>query len=353
MSRSNAIIIYGSYGYTGKLIVDECKSKNLNVILAGRNENALKLQSKNTGFPFEVADATDPVALNKLLSKGFVVIHCAGPFQFTAKAMVAACLETQTHYTDITGEHQVFETLALHNEPAKRAGITIIPGTGFDVVPSDCLAVHLKNRLPTANNLQLAFSMAGGGLSRGTAKTSVEGLGYGSMVRTNGKLSPVALGGKVIEVDFGSFKSKALNIPWGDISTAWRSTGIPNIEIYMGASDKIIFYAKMSNYFNWLLRNRRVKNFLRKKIEDRPEGPDEKRRSDGRCYLWGKAWDQAGNIASSRMETTSGYALTAKASVLIAEKILQRNFKAGYQTPAGAYGEHLVMEIEGTQMKDL
>lgn len=322
-------------------------------MLAGRNEKALKQQSKDSGFPFEVADTSDYSALKNLLAKGAAVIHCGGPFQFTAKPMVIACLETQTHYTDITGEYQVFEMLATFDESARHAGITIMPGTGFDVVPSDCLALHLKNRLPTANNLHLAFAMAGGGLSRGTAKTSVEGLGYGSMVRINGKLVPVALGQKVIEVNFGPYKSKALNIPWGDISTAWRSTGIPNIEIFMGTSNKLIRYAKMSNYFNWLLRKRSVKNFLQRKIDSRAEGPDERKRSSGKCFLWGKSWDDAGNVASSRLETISGYALTAQTSTLIAEKIIHGNFKSGYQTPAMAYGEHLINEIKGTVLEDL
>ncbi len=103
-----------------------------------------------------------PPALKNLLKKGAVVIHCGGPFQYTAKAMADACLETKTHYTDITGEHQVFELLAGYDQKGKAAGIMIMPGTGFDVVPSDCLALHLKNRLPSATHLQLAFTMSKG-----------------------------------------------------------------------------------------------------------------------------------------------------------------------------------------------
>ncbi|HEY3430459.1 MAG TPA: saccharopine dehydrogenase NADP-binding domain-containing protein, partial [Cyclobacteriaceae bacterium] len=270
------IIIYGSYGYTGKLIVQECRAKNLNVILAGRNREALQKQHEQTSYPFEVLDVHDKPALLKLLQKGSMVLHCGGPFIYTAQAMVDACLETKIHYTDITGEYQVFEMLAEeYNDKAKQAGIMVMPGTGFDVVPSDCLALHLKKKLPTATHLQLAFAMTKGGLSRGTKKSMTEKLGSGSLIRKDGVLTPIKMGEKHMEVDFGGYKTKALNIPWGDISTAWRSTGIPNIEVYAGATDKMIRNAKRSNYFNWLLRLRFVKNFMLKQIDKQKPGPSD------------------------------------------------------------------------------
>jgi short subunit dehydrogenase-like uncharacterized protein len=347
------IILYGSYGYTGRIIAEECKAKKLNVILAGRNKEALQKQSEETGYPFEVVDVSDTLALKTLLKKGTLVIHCGGPFQYTARAMADACLETKTHYTDITGEHQVFEFLADYDKKGKDAGITIMPGTGFDVVPSDCLALHLKNRLPSATHLQLAFTMSKGGLSRGTSKTMTEGLGNGSLIRQHGKLTAINLGEKVLQVDFGSFTTMTLNIPWGDISTAWRSTGIPNIEVYTGATTSMIRNAKRSKYLNWLLRMRWVKNYMLKKIEQKPAGPSEEKRNSGRSFLWGKVWDITGKEHISRLETPSGYTLTAKTAVLIAEKIIGGNFKAGYQTPGMAYGADLILEIENTQRTDL
>ena len=351
--EDKTIIVYGSYGYTGRIIVTECKQKNLNVILAGRNKESLQKQSEETGYPFEVVDVADSPGLRNLLNKGAVVIHCGGPFQFTAKAMADACLQTKTHYTDITGEHQVFEMLAGYDQKGKDAGIMIMPGTGFDVVPSDCLALHLKNRLPSATHLQLAFTMSKGGLSRGTSKTMTEGLGNGSLIRKNGKLTPINLGEKVLDVDFGSFKTPTLNIPWGDISTAWRSTGIPNIEVYTGATNAMIKNAKLSKYINWLLRMRFVKNYMLKKVDQKPAGPSEEKRNTGRSFLWGKVWDNTGKVCVSQLETLSGYALTAKTPVLIAQKIINGNFKTGYQTPAMAYGADLIMEIGTTQRVDI
>lgn len=343
------IVVYGSYGYTGKLVVDECREKNLAVILAGRKGEALEKQSQASGYPYKIVDMDDHQALLDLLKEGKVVIHCGGPFRHTAKKMADACLETKTHYTDITGEYGVFELLAGYDGKARDAGITILPGAGFDVVPSDCLALYLKNKLPTATHLQLAFTMSKGGLSRGTKKSMTEGLGYGGMIRMHGKLVPINLGDKIMEVDFGGFKTPALCIPWGDISTAWRTTGIPNIEVYTGATTGMIRTARRSKYLNWLLRLSWVKKMMLSKIDKQPGGPSEEKLTTGRSYLWGKVWNDQGQQVEARLETVSGYLLTAKTSVLIAEKILRGQVKTGYQTPAMAYGEDLIMEIEGSK----
>jgi len=322
-------------------------------VLAGRNGEALARQSKTSGYPYVAVDSSDLEGLKRLLTPATVIIHCGGPFKHTARTMVDACLATQTHYTDITGEYQVFEMAAGMNQSALDAGIMIMPGTGFDVVPSDCLAVHLKSRLPSATHLQLAFATTAPGLSRGTKKSSIEGLGYDGLVRKDGKLTPVPLGKKVMNVDFGAFRINALCIPWGDISTAWRSTGIPNIEVYMGATDSMIRNARLSNYVGWLLRIPFVKNFMMKQIDRRPPGPSEERRQKGKSFLWGKVWNASGEERSSRLVTASGYTLTALTAVLIAEKILGGNFKKGYQTPAMAFGADLIMEIAESKRTDL
>jgi short subunit dehydrogenase-like uncharacterized protein len=153
VKNSSQVVVYGSYGYTGKLIVDLCKASNMEVVLAGRNEHSLKKQSEKTGYPYQVVESSDLAGLKKLLEPAALVIHCGGPFRYTAKTMSEACIATSTHYTDITGEYQVFESLPDLDKKAKELNITIMPGTGFDVVPSDCLALHLKNRLPSATHL--------------------------------------------------------------------------------------------------------------------------------------------------------------------------------------------------------
>ena len=347
--RPYEAIIYGAYGYTGKLITEECRAKAMNVLLAGRDRSKLQMLSDATDLPFEVCDVNDSSGLSSLLKKAKVVIHCAGPFQSTAKQMVEACLVAGTHYLDITGEFTVFEMLAGYHSRGKEKGILVMPGVGFDVVPSDCLALHLRNRLPAATHLELAFTMSKGGASRGTARTMVEGMGYGSMIRKDGHLTPVGLGDKIMEVDFGAFKRKTICIPWGDISTAWRSTGIPNIEVYFGVPQNAIRMAKMSRWLNWLVRKRWVKDYLRKKVDAKPAGPDDDKLYNGRTYLWGRVRDNRGNSVEARMKTINGYLLTAKMAVIIAAKLSHADVRPGYYTPAQYFGEGLVFEIDGTE----
>jgi short subunit dehydrogenase-like uncharacterized protein len=348
--RQYQIILYGSYGYTGQLIAEECKSKKLSVLLAGRDELKLKSQAEETGYEYELVSISDPIALVALLKKGTLLIHCGGPFRHTAQKMVEACLEASTHYTDITGEYEVFEMLASFGKQAIAKNIVIMPGTGFDVVPSDCLAVYLKNKLPDATHLQLAFSMSKGGLSRGTSKTMMEGLGQGSCIRKDGKLTVIKMGERTKHINFGAFSSTALCIPWGDIATAWRSTNIPNIEVYTAVSKKMIRTAKLGHYLGWLLRQAWVREYLQKNIDKKPAGPNKQKRDQGRSYLWGRVWNKEGTFVEVRLETPSGYSLTAKTSVLIAEKMLSGNVRTGYFTPAQYFGEGLILEIEGTRL---
>jgi short subunit dehydrogenase-like uncharacterized protein len=341
------ILIYGSYGYSGNLIVQECAAKKIPMILAGRDGSKLEVQARAFNVPFEALDLSETEKLKPLLARCSLVIHCAGPFRTTAKPMAKACLETKTHYTDITGEIGVFESLFKLNQQATDAGIMILPGTGFDVVPTDCMAARLKMKLPSATHLQLAFASLGGGPSRGTAKTAVEGLGFGSVIRKNGELKREPLGRKMM-VDFGFKTLSTMGIPWGDVSTAFRTTGIPNIEVYMAVPPKVIRMAKLSNYFGWLLRMNWLKGMILNRMDKTVQGPADEIREKSRSYVWGKVWDNKGNEATAKLETLGGYTLTAKAATLIAEKILSGNFKPGFATAAMAYGADLVSEVEGS-----
>jgi len=352
MSNSLPLFIYGSYGYTGRLIVDECAAKKIPVLLGGRDESQLKRQHAASGYPYRVVDLNDAVQLRQVLKGACAVVHAAGPFRYTARPMVEACIETGTHYIDITGEFQVFEQLAHYHEAALKKNIQILPGAGFDVVPTDCLALHLKKRLPDATHLQLAFAASRGGVSRGTAKTMVEGAGTGSWVRKEGRLQPVPLGKLTLPVDFGKGETLCLNIPWGDISTAWRTTGIPNIEVYTAVKPSMIRNARWSNAIGWMLQWRWVKRFIQKQIDRRPAGPDAAQRAKGRSFIWGKVWNAAGQSRTGRLETPDGYTLTAKTCVAIAAKVRHGNFRPGYQTPAAAYGEAFVLEIDHTTLTD-
>lgn len=279
-----------------------------------------------------------------------MVLHCAGPFSITSGPMVSACLRNRRHYTDITGEISVFEACAATNERAVEAGIMLMPGVGFDVVPSDCLALHLKERLPSATHLSLAF-YGMGRISHGTQATMTMNIGRGGAIRKDGKITPVPAAWKTREIDFGDVTKTGVTIPWGDVSTAYHSTRIPNIEVFTVVPDSALKMMKMSRYLGWLLAAGPVQSFLQKKIP--PGGPSDDERARGRTLMWGEASDADGNRVESRQQGPEGYTLTAIAALNITQKILAGRFSTGYQTPAKAYGPNLVLEIEGVVRQDV
>ena len=197
-------LIYGASGYTGELIVRYAAEQGLKPILAGRNRAKIEEIAQKFEMPFRVFSLEDTAKLDAALQETEFVLHCAGPFSLTSKAMVTACLRNKKHYLDITGEIAVFEAMASLDAKAKDAGIMIMPGVGFDVVPSDCLAKHLKNRLLSATNLTLAFYGLGK-ISHGTQATMTMNVGNGGAVRRNGQITPVPAAYKTREIDFGEF----------------------------------------------------------------------------------------------------------------------------------------------------
>jgi short subunit dehydrogenase-like uncharacterized protein len=220
------------------------------------------------------------------------------------------------------------------------------------VVPSDCLAAHLKRRLPTATRLALAFRSAGR-MSRGTALTALEGAADGGLVRANGALTRVPAAWKTRAIDFGDGRPvQAITIPWGDVATAYRSTGIPNVEVYLAAPRGLLVAARLTRYLGWLLRRKAVQAWAGRRIRAGPAGPTEAERRDNRCQMWGAVADPAGRTAVARQETPDGYDLTVQAALAAAARVRAGAVRPGYHTPATAFGPDFVLELPGVTRTD-
>lgn len=334
-------MIYGAYGYTGELVAAYAKERGQAPLLAGRNEQKLKAVADKLGLPYEVVNLEDPVALRQALAEQDVVVHCAGPFEVTAAPMMDACIATRTHYLDITGELAVFELAHSKHDEAKRAGIVLCPGVGFDVIPTDCVAAQLKAEMPDATELTLGFDSASR-MSRGTAKTSVRRLGEGGAVRRAGVIETVPLAYKTRKIDFGNGEKLAMTIPWGDVSTAYYTTGIGSIEVYIPASPNLVKRLKRMNYFRWLLRFEWVKNWLEKKIEQQPAGPNEKQLEEAHTYVWGEAKNAEGKVITKQKKVMNGYKLTSHGAVDVALWLLEHSPEGGYYTPSKLCGADLI-----------
>jgi short subunit dehydrogenase-like uncharacterized protein len=342
--------IYGANGYTGQLIAKLAVEKGHHPILAGRSAGPVRALADSLQLPHRVFALDSIQSVDQGLAGVSLILNCAGPFSRTARALVDGCLRHRVHYLDISGEVEVFEACAARGARARAGGVLLLPGVGFDVVPSDCLAAHLKARLPSATHLALAF--LAGRLSRGTATTMVENIHRGGLVRRQGKLSKVPAAWKSRVIDLGRGPVKAVTIPWGDISTAFYSTSIPNIEVYLAAPWSTRVGMKLTRWLGPLLSRGPVQEFLKKRIAAGPAGPTDEQRARGSSLLWGEVTDETGGRAVTRMQAPEGYTLTAMAAVAIVERVLHGAPPIGYQTPSTALGADFVLELEGVLRTD-
>lgn len=336
-------MIYGANGYSGKLIAEQAVKQGFSPIIAGRNKTSIESIAGQLNCESRIFDLTDN-SITKHLEDVSVVIHCAGPFSITADPMIKACLESKTHYLDITGEISVFELAKSYDTQAKNAGIVLCPGVGFDVIPTDCLASQLKDLMPDATHLALGFDSKSG-FSPGTAKTSVEGLAQGGKIRQDGKIIQVPLAAKTRKIDFGDGEKLAMTIPWGDVSTAHFSTNIPNIEVYIPASPNLVKKLKRMNYMRWFLGMGFVQNFMKNRIDKSIKGPNEKQRNQLSTYVWGEVKNAKGETKELRLKISNGYTVTVTGGLKMVEHTLETE-KSGYFTPSTLVNNQILKEIE-------
>ncbi len=346
-------LIYGATGYTGQLITKMAVNRGLKPILAGRNEQKLKILASKYKLEHHVCSLDDKEGLSDLVLLVDVVLHCAGPFIHTYEPVLEACIKNATHYLDITGEIEVFERIAAMDRSIKDAGIMAVPGVGFDVVPTDCLAAYLGEQLPNANFLELAFAGLGGGISHGTAMTMIENLDKGGAVRVNGSITEVPSAHKVKKIIIKKKEFIIAAIPWGDVSTAYYTTGIPNIEVYMAVTPQLLRFMKSGSTMGWLYKRGFFKSILRKIVGVRPAGPSDKQRQRGKTYVWGQVRDKDNNQKIAMLTTPEGYTLTALTALAAVDRVLTGDIKEGFQTPSKAFGKDFILEIPGVSREDI
>lgn len=350
-------MIYGAYGYTGKLVADEALRRGHSPILAGRAKDRIAPLGSELRLPARAVALDSPQGLREALADVDAVIHTAGPFAHTSEAMVEACLDTGTHYLDVTGEVEVFERIFRRDAEAKARGIALLPGVGFDVVPSDCLAAYVAQRVPSATHLELAI-LGLSEISPGTAKSTFEGGLRGGLVRRDGKLVTWPHGRGVRMQAMPGGERPIMPIPWGDLETAFHSTGIPNITTYMAVPRRL---AKLASR-TWrlteislpavraILGRGPLHTAVLKKLS-RIEGPDADARRGGKSHVWAKAWNDAGDAKEAWLTTVDGYAFTAASAVRCLEAALERR-PSGALSPAMAFGPDFVLDIPGTMRMD-
>jgi short subunit dehydrogenase-like uncharacterized protein len=265
--------------------------------------------------------------------------------------MVDACLRTGAHYLDVTGEIPVIEALAARHAEARRRGIMIMPGVGFDVVPSDCLAAHVARRLPGARRLAIGIT----GLefaTPGSAKTLVEHAGYGVRVRRDGRITSVPPGARERGFDYGAGLRPSVNVSWGDVASAYYTTGIPDVDVYFEATPALRAMLAASRWFGWFLATAPWQAWLKAHADLLPGAPDAGRAA-ARMVVVAEVEDGVGRRASARLGTPEAYAFTGGSGPAVARRVLAGDLEPGFQTPGRVYGPDFALSLAGVSREDL
>jgi len=321
------LLIYGATGYTGRMIAKQAKAVGLNVVISGRNKAKLDELANILSVGAVAFELQDGAALHRNLDGISVVLNCAGPFAHTAEPLMKACIKRGIHYLDITAEINVYRQAESMHDLAYEAGSMLLPGVGWDVVPTDCLAMTLAEHVREPVRLRIALQVAGA-MSRGSAVSAREIIGAGLLSRVNGALT-IKSDANTDFFDFGAGKVACVPFSFGDLITAWHSTGIPNIEMYVHVSGDA---------------------FPSGNVECLPDGPSPEERVANNARAVVEVTGADGDIHRAVIETANGYSYTPLAAVAAARQVLSGLSQPGFQTPATVFGAQFALGIPGTQI---
>lgn len=347
-------MIYGATGYTGRLVAEEAVRRGHQPLLAGRSADKLRPLAERLGLDYAAVALDDSDRLRQIVAGVEAVYHAAGPFVHTAQPMLRACLDAGAHYLDITGEIPVYQMAFAYDSAAREKGIAILPGVGFDVIPSDCLIKHVADQLPDATHLEVVVdALTAGSTSAGTTKSMLEMVPrLGNVVRRDGRLARVPFGWGARWFQFPHGRRYAMPAPWGDVEMAYHTTGIPNITAYLAFPPRLVRLFRLSGpLLEVALKAASLRDFFGGQIDRLVAGPGEAERQTGRSWLWAQARNASGETRQAGLETVEAYRFTAEAGVRVVERVLDGAYR-GALTPALAFGADFPLEIPGTQRHD-
>ncbi|NHN48238.1 saccharopine dehydrogenase [Halostella sp. JP-L12] len=340
------LLIYGSYGYAGRLIARRAVDSGLDPTIAGRDPELVERQATDLGVDHRAFSLKHQRVVENRVAEADAVLNCAGPFSSTTGRLASACMAVGTDYLDLAGEIDVLEWVAARDREAEKADVSLVPGVGFDVAATDCLAGFLESQLRSATDLTLALDGLGT-FSPGTLKSIVDDLPKAGAVRENGAVRTRPAAWKTREFDFGRGSKTAVTVPWGDVSSAYYTTGIPNIEVYATVPEYAIGPMRRSRSLMPLLGSGPVKTALKALIDATVSGPSAEKRSRSSTRVWGEVTDDEGNSVAARLETPDTYDFATASAVDAATRVLEDDAPAGFQTPASAFGADFALDIAG------
>lgn len=322
------LLIYGATGYTGRMAAERAKELGLPFEIAGRNRQRLADLAGQLGVPYRVFDAGPDAA--RSLSGISVLLNFAGPFAHTAPALMSACIAANVDYLDITAEINVYRLAERLGVEAAASNVMLLPGVGWDVVPTDSLAAHVARCVVSPVALSIALQVPGS-MSRGSAMSVSEIIGAGLLARIDGQLTSTP-DAQPRHFDFGDGPVLCAPLSFGDLVTGWHSTGIPNIAMFVHISGEAFPQGDLSAL---------------------PDGPSAQEREAHRARAVVEVTAENGSVARAVIETVNGYSYTPLAAIEAARRVLAGDRRPGFETPARVFGGGFAESIPGTIITDL
>jgi short subunit dehydrogenase-like uncharacterized protein len=319
-------MLYGAAGHTGALIAQHAHERGHRPRLAGRSAPAITALAERLDLPHRVLALDDPATLSAALAGVDLVLNAAGPFLHTATPLAEACLSAGVHYLDIGNELQVFRALYGLHQRAQRAGVAIIPGSGFGVVATNCLARYVSDKVGGAQHLEVATRAATAQPGPGGAASMRENLPYGGWIRQAGHLQPHTLGSGATTITFPDGPCRIRPVPTGDLEAAFQATGAADIIAYSAELDPA-------------------------SAKPRTSDPQAARPQAYRSFGWARATGPGGATTQAWLQTGEAYAFTAAASIRAVEETLTRSLR-GALSPAAAFGADFALTIPNTTWID-
>jgi short subunit dehydrogenase-like uncharacterized protein len=316
-------MLYGASGFTGALIARHAQERGHQPVLAGRNASKTTELADHLNLSFRVIGLDDPSALHVALKDVEVVLNAAGPFLNTATPLAEACLNAGVHYLDISNELQVFRSLYDLNARAQRANLAIIPGVGFGVVATNCLARYVADAVGGAQTLEVGARAVNAVQGPGVVATVRANFPYGGWVRQAGRLQSHQLGSGTMTIGFPDGPFPMMPVPTGDLEAAYEATGAASITAYSAelAAHPALDPASAS---------------------DEAAAPEATR-----SFGWARATSRGGATAQAWLQTGESYAFTAAASIRAVEQTLAKS-PHGAISPAAAFGSDFALTIDNT-----
>jgi len=351
MAQLGSVLVYGASGYTAGLLLPQLAERGIGFIAAGRDQSKLRRAASAFGCEQRVFDLSDPSSVDANLNGVQLVLNAAGPYGRTASPLIDACLRRRLDYLDLSGEVDPLEYAMRCDSFARCQGVMLLPAVGLDVVPTDCLAVSLAERLPQAEALTIHISPSNL-ISRGSLATLVDQAGVPVKVRRAGVLAEMRFRTQMSRADFGSGECATVAVTWGDLVTAFWSTGIPNIEVYFEATAFRRTLVLANQYWGSWLETSAARSWLQAWIAMAPPGPDVAERDGHRSVMVAQV-QRGSRRARARLITPEAYTFSATSAASSVEAVLGGQRRTGFCTPAQVFGTDFVRRLPGVSFEEL